>query len=359
MSRDTSPASNTAGYSTPNRRQFIAGTGAASTLLLAGCSSGSGSGSESGQNAMKKGEDKKRHKITIGSAFEPSNVLVRTAEKFKKKVESETDGRISVQVISGGAIGGEKAVVSSVQSGSIDAQIGGGLPVQMFAPKYYFVDTPFIMKNWDHFKRVWNSDAFQPALDKIKKQGNQRNLGVVYRGIRHFTANKPVKKPSDVEGVKLRLPQLTSWLKIWKEIGATPTAVALNELYTALQQGVAEASEGPAQQVHSQSLYEVQSHYSLTSHMVQAGGFYMNEDFFQSLSAADQELVDKAAAEATTWGTKTAKDEESSLIDKLEKNGMTIVRDVDTEAFRQAGMPAVKKLFENEYAASWKDIQNA
>lgn len=364
MQKDNDTSTSEGPYSIISRRRMLTGLGAAGITAFAGCtgSNGASQNADSGSDSTTgdtDGSSAKSHTIKIGSAFEPGHILVRCAERFKENIESETEGRISVKILAGGSIGSEEAVVGAVQSGSIQAQIGGGLPVSMFASDYYFVDTPYIIKDWEHFKRVWNSEAFKPALNQIRQDGNQRNLGVVYRGIRHYTSNKPVKTPKDVQGMKLRLPQLDDWVKIWQKIGVNPTPVALNELYSALQQGVADASEGPAQQAFSSSLYEVQSHYSLTGHMVQAGGFYVNNDFYQSLSTNDQQLVDELSAEATTWASETAKSEEEELISKLEDEGMTIVRDVDQEAFRQKGIPAVKKLFENKYAASWDDVQNA
>lgn len=350
-----------------SRRQTLSALGAAGAVALAGCTGSGGDGGSSGgetdaggaTSGDSGGGGSDSYTIQIGSTYEPDHILVRSAKRFKKKVEGQTDGRISVEIIPGGSLGSEEAIINAVQSGSIQAQVGGGIPISMFASDYYFVDTPFVIKDWEHFQNVWNSDAFQPALKKIRQQGNQRNLGVIYRGIRHYTANKPVRTPEDVQGMKLRLPQLDDWVKIWNRIGVNPTPVALNELYSALQQGVAAASEGPAQQVYTASLYEVQSHFSLTSHMVQTGGLYINENFYQKLSSDDQELVTSAGEEATTWASDKAQSEEEELINKLEDEGMTVVRDADSEAFRQAGLPAVKELFENKYAASWDEIKDA
>lgn len=341
---------------TTNRRRLLAGLGAMGIAGLAGCGGDDGDG-DGGDGTTDSGGES--YEMTIGSTYEPEHILVKAVERFKENIEEETDGRISVQITPGGSLGSEEDIIQAVQSNSIEGQVGGGIPVSMYAPEYYFVDTPFIIKDWDHFQRVWESDAFQPALDKIREEGNQRNVGIIYRGIRHYTSNKPVTSPDDVQGQNLRLPQLDDWVKIFEAIGPSPTPVALDELYSGLQQGVVDASEGPAQQVSSFSLHEVQSHYSLTSHMVQTGGIYLNEEFLNELSDSDEELVETVAQEASEWASQTAIDEEESLIEGLSENGMTIVRDVDTEAFREAGLPAVKELFENKYAASWEGIRDA
>lgn len=346
---------------TTSRRSVLAGLGAMGVAGLAGCSGGNGGSGDGGDGTTTGTSESggESYSMTIGSTYEPEHILVRAANRFKENIEAETSGRISVQITPGGSLGSSEDIIQAVQSDSIEGQVSGNIPVSMYAPNYYFVETPFVVQDWDHFNRVWKSDAFQPALEKIREEGNQRNLGVVYRGLRHYTSNKPVKSPDDVQGQNLRLPQLDDWVKAWEHIGASPTPVALDELYSALQQGVVDASEGPAQQVSSFSLSEVQSHYSLTSHMLQTGGLYVNETFLSELSDSDEELVETVAADATEWASQKAIDEEESLIEGLSENGMTIVRDVDTEAFREAGLPAVKELFENKYAASWEAIRDA
>lgn len=300
------------------------------------------------------GEFDEEFDITLGSTYEPGHVAVETAEQFKEIVEERTDGAFSVEVVPGGAYGAEDEVTEQCADGIIEMHSTGGLPFFMYAPEYYFFDVPFIIEDLDHMRRVLDSDEFQPAHDQVKEDGNQRQVGVrYYRGIRHFTSNEPVRGPDDVQGMNLRLPELDSWVEIWSEIGADPTPVALDELYSALQTGVADASEGPPEQVNSFNLFEVQDYYSLTSHMVQTGALYMNEDFFQGLDDNYQDLVLEAAEEASRAGSETAREREQDLIDELEAEGMEIVEDADTEAFRDAAEPAVEELFETEWEGTW------
>ena len=292
--------------------------------------------------------------VTLASTYEPGHILVEAADMFADRMEEETDGAFSVDVVPGGAYGAEDEIADQAAGRVIEFHTSGGLPFSMFTPEYYFYDTPFVIEDLDHFGRLWESEEFEPAFEMLIEEGNQRNLGTfIYRGLRQFTSNVPVQHPDDVQGMNLRLPELEPWVEIWSEIGADPTPVALDELYSALQTGVAEASEGDTEQIHSFNLWEVQDYLSLTEHMVQTGHLYVNEDFYQELDESTRELVDEVADEITVEASQEAEDREEDLIGELEDEGMEVVDDVDHDAFFDEAEPAVDQLFEERWEGTW------
>ena len=150
-------------------------------------------------------------------------------------------------------MGSEEEITESVSIGAVQMQAGGGLPIKTYAPQYYFLDSPYVIKDWEHFKRVfYDSPVGKKAREIIEQKGNTKYLGIVYRGVRNFTSNKPIRTPADLKGLKLRLPQLPTWVAVWKEVGALPVPIALPELFSALQSGVADASRAmPPRYSHS------------------------------------------------------------------------------------------------------------
>jgi tripartite ATP-independent transporter DctP family solute receptor len=294
--------------------------------------------------------------IRIASAFEPLHILCRSAEKFKTMVEERSNGEIKVELFLGGVMGSEEEVTEAVSIKAVEMQAGGGLPIQMYAPKYYFLDSPYVIKDWEHFKRVFNGELGQKAQEEVLKNGNTMYLGVVYRGLRHFTSNKPVRTPEDLKGIKLRLPQLPTWVAVWKELGALPVPIALTELFTALQTGVADASEGDVTQIHSFHLYEVQKYLSLTGHLVQTGALTINKPFFDSLSEEHQKIVKEAGLEAAEWGSQQILSGEEDIIEDLKAKGMEVITP-DAEAFREKARPAVERLFKEQWAVTtWDEV---
>lgn len=314
----------------------------------------------SGMSGCLGGDDDGEVSMTVASAFEPGHILVEAAEMFKESIEEETDEDISVTVSGGGAQGAEDEIGELVSDGSPEAHTAGTFPYLQYTPDYYFIGSPFVIDDYDHFTRVMDSSAMDGVVEEMIENGNQRPLGQqIYRGNRHFTANGPVQSPEDLQGLDLRLPELDPVVDIWSEAGANPTPVALDELYSGLQQGVVDASEGPVEQISSFNLQEVQSHYSLTGHLIETGNIYMNEDFYQNLDESHQDLVDEIGQTVSEEATEIAQDREEESIDQLAEDGMTIVEDVDQEAFQEAAEPAINEWFENEWAASRDEVEDA
>ncbi|MGQ9622007.1 MAG: TRAP transporter substrate-binding protein [Candidatus Caldatribacteriaceae bacterium] len=294
--------------------------------------------------------------IRLGSAFEPTHILCQAAEQFKKLVEERSNGAIEVQLFLGGVMGSEEECTEAVSIGALEMQVGGGLPIKTFAPQYYFFDSPYVMKDWDHFQRVWASPLGDKAREELIKNGNTMYLGIVYRGLRHLTANKPVYTPDDLKGIKLRLPQLPTWVKVWEAIGASTVPIALTELFTALQTGVADASEGDVTQILSFRLYEVQKYLMLTGHLVQTGGLTINKPFFDKLKKEYQDIILQAGKEATEWASNTIVAKEEELIKELGAKGMQIVQP-DVNAFRERAKAAVEELFKTEWpVTTWEEV---
>ncbi|ELY96344.1 TRAP transporter substrate-binding protein [Natrialba taiwanensis] len=295
------------------------------------------------------------NEITIASTYEPGHVVVDAAEEFKSIVEAESDDELEVTVSEGGAYGGEEEISDLCREGTVEAHADSRWPYMMYAEDYSFVNIPIVFEDYEHLTRVTEHEDFQPAHEEMRSDGNQFMMGEwIYRGLRHFTSNEPVREPSDVDGIELRLPEIDEWVDIWSEIGANPTPVSLDELYSGLQTGVVEASEGDVPQIHSFNLQEVQDYLSLTGHHVQVGALYMNDEFYQGLDDAHQELVDEASVEATQQISADARENEETLFQELEDAGMEIIEDVDQDAFRNAAEPVVEEMF-GDWAGEWDD----
>lgn len=292
--------------------------------------------------------------IRLSSTFPKGHLLIDASEKFKDIVEKGSGGKLKVEIQPGA--GSEKDVDEWCSQGKVEMQVTGGQPLQVSAPQYFFFNAPYVMKDFDHFMRVWNGPLGKKAREQVEKNGKQMYLGIIDRGMRQTTSKKPISTPADVKGLKLRLPQVPTWIAVWKEIGADPVAIPLPELYNSLKEGKAEASEGDLTQIASAKLNEVQSNLTMTNHLVQTGGMLINKPFFDKLSKGDQELVVKAAKEATDWANAKFKAGESTLLADLQKKGMKVGKP-DADAFRAKAKPAVEGLFKKEWpVTTWAEV---
>lgn len=334
-----------------SRRSLVKGIGAGAIATTAGCSSVSDLGAGGGGDG--------NVSMTIASTFEPSHILVQAAENFKEQIEEESDGDVSVEVSPGGSYGSEDEIGEIVSEGGVEAHVAGSFPYYQFAPEYWFFGCPFVLEDYEQLLSVLESDQMQEAHNTLIENGDQRPIGQqIYRGARHTTSNTSIQSPDDVSGLNLRLPELEPWVQMWEEVGVSPTPVALDELYSALEQGVVEASEGGAEQISSFNLHEVQSHLSLTGHLIANGNIYINESFYQGLDQSQQDMIMEIGQEATQSAAQTSQDREQELINELSEQGMTVVENVDTTAFQEAAAPAVEQLFESTWAFDLETVRN-
>jgi TRAP-type C4-dicarboxylate transport system substrate-binding protein len=292
--------------------------------------------------------------IRVGSPFKAGHILVDSAEKFKELVTQRSGGRIAVQIEAGTK--SEEEINKLNSTGALEMQSNGTMFIQVYAPPYYFVSAPYVMKDFDHYMRVWDGKLGQQAQAQMEQNGNLKFLGSVYRGLRQTTAEKPIYTPADAYNLKLRLPVLPTWIAIWKAIGADPVPLTLPELYAGLKSGKAEASEGDVSQITSFKLNEVQTHLIMTNHMVTIGGMLIHKPFFDRLSKADQTLVVQAAKEACNWANAKMKAAENSYLLELQRKGMQVVIP-DAESFRAKAKPAVDELFKTQWSVTtWKEV---
>ena len=292
--------------------------------------------------------------IRIGSPFKPGHVLVDAAERFKALVEERSSGRFTVAIDAGTKT--EIDINKMTSAGTLEMQSNGTNFLELYAPRFYFFTGPYVMKDFDHFTRVWNGKLGQQARAEMEKAGNLKYLGTIYRGQRWTTTNRPVYTPADVYQLKLRLPPIPSWMAVWKALDADPVALPLTELYAGLKSGKAEASEGDLPQVASFKLDEVQTHLVMTNHLVQVGGMLINKPFFERLPRGDRDLVVRAADEACTWANERMKTGEIAYLLDLQRKGMKVVIP-DAGLFRAKARPAVEELFKTQWnVTTWENV---
>jgi TRAP-type C4-dicarboxylate transport system substrate-binding protein len=291
--------------------------------------------------------------IHIASPFKSGTIVVDAAERFKDVVEKGSGGRIEMKIDAGTK--SEEAICKANRIGELEMQSNGTWFLQDYAPPYYFFTNPYVMKDFDHYMRVWNGKLGKQALAMLEKN-DLKHLATIYRGLRQTTAKKPLYTPADAYNLKLRLPPIPSWMAVWKAIGTDPVGVPLPELYNSLKTGKAEASEGDLPQIAGFKLYEVQSHLIITNHLVQTAGILIYKPFFDKLSKADQDLIVKAGKEAEEWANNKIKTDEGATLVDLQRKGMQVVIP-DADSFRAMAKPAVDELFKTQWSVTtWAEV---
>lgn len=323
-------------------------------LLLAGC----GGGKENKSADQGAGQEQtKPVEYDLATAYAADSAPGKVAEKFSELVDQKTGGKVKINVFAGGSLGSEKENFLSVSSGSLPFVLGGTTGIAAFEPQYDWFVAPYLMKDAEQIRNIWNGEL-GARVKAAMESHNLKYLGMMKRGNRQTTANKPIKNLSDVSGLKLRLPEQESWLRIWKGLGALPTPIPLPELYGALQTKVADASEGPFEQIATFRLDEVQKYLILTDHVVDVTYLWVEKSLFDGLSADVQKAIEEAATEALAYGDQLVNENDQKLFQELQRRGMQVV-EPDVEAFREKAAPLLDDLFKNYWkSTTLEEIQS-
>lgn len=274
--------------------------------------------------------------------------------KFEEIAEAITKGKLQVEIE--GGVDTEANVNIRCSTNDVQMQATGGQALQAFAPQYFFFNAPYVIKDWDHFNRVWDGELGDEARALILQNGHMKDTGTIYRGLRQMTSNKVIVTPADIQGVKLRLPVVPVWVAVWESLGAVAVQVPLSGLYDSLATGAADASEGDATQILSYKLYEVQSNLTMTNHLLAIGFTMVNTDFYNSLPVPYKLVILVSSYIACDYATDKMASGEQGTIDQLIANGM-VQGTPDAEAIRAAAKPAIDNLFLTQWpVTTWDEV---
>ncbi len=281
---------------------------------------------------------------------------VEAIVRMGKKLEAQTNGRISIQMYPQMQLGGEKEMIEQAQVGALQiARISVGALGPVIDELNVF-NMPFIFRDEQHMRKVIDGPIGRELLEKISANPATRliALGWMDAGTRNVYSNKPVTKPSDLKGMKVRMMGNPIFVETMNAMGGNGVAMGFNELYSAMQTGVVDGAENNEPTVLAQNHYQVAKVYSLTGHLIIPEMFVFSKVSWDKLSKDDQALLKKLSREAQIeqrqlWDEKTAK-----ATEELKAKGVQFVP-ADKEAFFKATQP-VRDKYGAKYSALLKRI---
>jgi len=287
--------------------------------------------------------DTKKYEISIPTHFNAGTTEFRAVERFQKAVEQGSNGRITIKTFPGSAMGSEMENLEQVKTNLVQMSVFGDLLTSQLAPEFDPTVVPFIFPNVEEVYAYWNGPMGGKIQQALETRGNQVLIGLQKRGARNLTASRAVNTPADLAGIKLRVPEIPSWVHVWRGLGALPTPVAWAETYNALQTRVVDAQENPISNIHVAKIYEVNKFVMMTEHLYNVYHWTINKDFLNNLPADLRNLILVSAKEACEWGDAQVDNREKELIDLLKKEGVTFVN-VNKQVFINAARPFIEEL---------------
>jgi tripartite ATP-independent transporter DctP family solute receptor len=264
------------------------------------------------------------------------------AEQFKKVVEQESGGRLTVQIFPNAQMGNERDTAQAVRVGSIEmGAIGVG--VMNWVPEMSITDAPFLWKSraqcWNAINGAFGDDLRKRCLDKGFVLSGWTDLG-----FRSITNNKlPINSAKDMQNLKMRVPNSKAYIQMIQAMGATTVAVDLSELYLALRQGVADGQDTPPSVVKSNKYYEVQKYISKTEHVLTTAYTVTNPKFFDGLTADEKTAFNSACSNANQFLRNYTGKDEADAYEFLKAQGMQVNLTPDVESFRVACAAVIDK----------------
>lgn len=254
----------------------------------------------------------------------PGNPKAEASLKFAELVEQKTNGRIKVEVGGSAQYGDDVESLTNMRLGTLAFSANSQGSTSGVVPEFAALGLPFLFRDLEHAYKVIDGPV-GAKLDELAQAKGLVVLGLWDNGIRHVSNNKrPITKPEDLEGVKLRTPPDPMTLDIFKALGANPAPLAFSELYIALQQGVFDGQENPLMNIYSSKLHEVQKYISLTGHKYETTPVLASRMVWQSLSKADQEAILEAATEAGKLNRQMSSEADAATREKIAAAGVTI-----------------------------------
>ncbi|MEO1090494.1 MAG: TRAP transporter substrate-binding protein [Pseudomonadota bacterium] len=277
--------------------------------------------------------------LKLGHLANEQNTWHKAALKFAEEVATLTDGTVEVQVFPNESLGKEMDLINGMQLGTVDMTITGE-SLQNWAPMAALLAVPYAYTSLEQMDEVASGAIGGEIETQILERAQIRPLTYFARGPRNLTSNRPITSPDELDGLKLRVPNVPLFVETWRASGAQPTPMAFSEVFTALQNGTIDAQENPLALIKSASFFEVQSHVNLTEHVRSWIYLAIGEPSFQKLDAEQQAAIIEAAQRAQAYERELFLEDEQQLRQDLENAGMTFV-DVDKAAFAADAKDAV------------------
>ncbi|MEW5863899.1 MAG: TRAP transporter substrate-binding protein [Pseudomonadota bacterium] len=272
--------------------------------------------------------------IRLGHVAFPGSLFDIVSNRFAKEVNDALKGRVEVRVFHSSQLGTDEQMIKGIRVGAPEMQIPSTI-MSTVDQRYGVFEMPYLIVSRAHMKKVAENREVQKLLfDPLPARGI-RVLGVWENGFRHITNNvRPIVRPEDLKGVKLRVPGGVWRVKMFQAYGANPSPMPFAEVYSALQSGVMDGQENPFPQIWSAKFHEVQKFLSLTGHVYTPAYLIVGEDFWKKLPADAQQTIARIA-----WAMGDVARAEGERLDRELQDKLAPpmrANEVDKEAFIKA-----------------------
>lgn len=275
--------------------------------------------------------------LTLGMQDNEVSNLFAGAQAMAETLADISGGDMTLTIFPSSQLGDFRAMVAQVQAGELDMVTTGYPDMSYVIPELNLIGAPYVADDFAHLERIVAGPWGQEMSAAFEAQGI-RMLDLWYYGTRQTTSNRAVESMADMEGLRMRTPNVPFLIAYAENVGATPAPVAFAEVYLALQTNQVDAQENPLPTIEAMRFDEVQSHIAITNHFIASIAMQISNELWSDLSEEEQGWISAAVEAGGAVNNQLTDDAEASLLATFEGRGLTITRP-DLAPFRAAMQP--------------------
>ena len=274
--------------------------------------------------------------LRIGTVLAPNDPMGQGLERFKADVEAATKGEVRIEGIHNSQLGDTTEMLDQARVGANVGTVTDVARLSSFVPSLAIMSAPFMFDTYDQADKFALSPDYLAWADELKeKSGLMMLASNWYQGPRHLLTQKPVEKPADLSGVRMRTIGAPVWIETIRAMGAEPTPMAWGEVYSALQLGALDAAEAQPTAITGAKLYEVVTNVTKTGHIHLVTALVVGAEAWDQISPENQKIVRDLAVESGRYASNLTIELGDQALADVASSGVTVA-DVDLAPFKAA-----------------------
>ena len=253
-------------------------------------------------------------------------VMCQAFEEFKDYVEEASSGTIKVDIYYNSTLYTDTDMIMAMSAGNCEMGVAGSDKAGVYVPSINCLSMGYLFTTPEHLMEVLNGEIGEHFSELLVDAVGVRYAGGYYNGSRtvNLRMDKEITCTADLNGIQLRMPSSEAYVNLGKAMGASPVAMALGEVYTALQNGTVDGQDNPLPTILTEKYYEVTKSITLTGHIAGDNSVFVAEDFYQSLSDEQKRIIDEGIDLLCKSATDIVVEQEASAVEELEGYGLVI-----------------------------------
>lgn len=277
--------------------------------------------------------------VTLASTVPDTGVNAIVVENFVSQM-NETAPDVDIEIFLDGTLGGERELLDLLRLGETDLHMGV-IHASQYFPELDATLVPYLFPDYETIQAFLDSETGDRLKTALEERGNAKFLGTYYQGARWATSNTAFSTLDELDGIKIRMPEIPLWIDIWSGLGASTTPMPSPEVFSGLQTGVIDAQENMLSNILGRRIYEVQDYLIATKHQHSYVTVMANLDFWNGLDPELQQAMQSAVDAATGAGTDAANAENESVVEEILGSGVELIE--PDPSFRADAMPIIEE----------------